>query len=185
VVFVAEATGGPGFIVPGLLAAAASQLVMGDASVSTYQEAGRVGHLERRFRLPVTAAVRTDVPTVAPDLTVDDLVWEHLLAHRQTSAAVVDGTTYCGVVHLGDLGATPRDRWSDTPVAAVARRDAPTVVADCRLEDAVDLMQNAGVDTLPVLTADGAFLGIVTLSDVVRLDEILRHADGDAATVGS
>jgi chloride channel protein, CIC family len=39
VMFVAETTGRPGFIVPGLLAAVAAALVMGRASVTTYQRA--------------------------------------------------------------------------------------------------------------------------------------------------
>jgi CIC family chloride channel protein len=37
VVFVAETTGRPGFIVPGLLAAVAAELVMGASSITTYQ----------------------------------------------------------------------------------------------------------------------------------------------------
>lgn len=37
VMFVAESTGRPGFIVPGLIAAASSQLLMGDSSASAYQ----------------------------------------------------------------------------------------------------------------------------------------------------
>jgi CIC family chloride channel protein len=37
VVFVAEATGRPGYIVPGLIAAVVAQLVMGEASVTAYQ----------------------------------------------------------------------------------------------------------------------------------------------------
>jgi CIC family chloride channel protein len=37
VMFVAEATGRPGFVVPGLLAAVAAELVMGRFSVTTYQ----------------------------------------------------------------------------------------------------------------------------------------------------
>ena len=40
VMFVAEATGRPGFVVPGLLAAVAAELVMGRSSVTTYQVAG-------------------------------------------------------------------------------------------------------------------------------------------------
>ncbi len=39
VMFVAETTGRPGFIVPGLLAAVAAELVMGRSSVTTYQVA--------------------------------------------------------------------------------------------------------------------------------------------------
>jgi CIC family chloride channel protein len=40
VMFVAEATGRPGFVVPGLLAAVAAELVMDRASVTTYQRSG-------------------------------------------------------------------------------------------------------------------------------------------------
>lgn len=43
VMFVAETTGRPGFIVPGLLAAVAAMLVMGRASVTTYQRSSQPG----------------------------------------------------------------------------------------------------------------------------------------------
>ena len=38
VMFVAETTGRPGFVVPGLLAAVAAELVMGRSAVTTYQQ---------------------------------------------------------------------------------------------------------------------------------------------------
>ena len=41
--FVAEATGRPGFIVPGLLAAVVAELIMGHSSVTTYQQATSTG----------------------------------------------------------------------------------------------------------------------------------------------
>ncbi len=40
VMFVAEATGRPGFVVPGLLAAVGADLVMGDSAVTAYQQSG-------------------------------------------------------------------------------------------------------------------------------------------------
>jgi CIC family chloride channel protein len=43
VMFVAETTGRPGFVVPGLLAAVAAVLVAGQASVTTYQRGARPG----------------------------------------------------------------------------------------------------------------------------------------------
>jgi CIC family chloride channel protein len=43
VMFVAETTGRPGFIVPGLLAAVTAMLVMGQASVTTYQRSSQPG----------------------------------------------------------------------------------------------------------------------------------------------
>ncbi|HKN41015.1 MAG TPA: acetate uptake transporter, partial [Acidimicrobiia bacterium] len=57
VMFVAEATGRPGFVVPGLLAAVVAQLVMGTSSVSPYQSRRRVGHVEERAHLPIWAFV--------------------------------------------------------------------------------------------------------------------------------
>ncbi len=38
IVFVAETTGRPGFVVPGLIAAVVAELVMGRMSVTTYQK---------------------------------------------------------------------------------------------------------------------------------------------------
>jgi CIC family chloride channel protein len=38
--FVAEATGRPGFVVPGLLAAVGADLMMGSSAVTTYQQSG-------------------------------------------------------------------------------------------------------------------------------------------------
>ena len=43
VMFVAETTGRPGFVVPGLLAAVAAMLVMGQASITEYQRSSRPG----------------------------------------------------------------------------------------------------------------------------------------------
>jgi len=39
VVFVAEATGRPGFVVPGLIAAVVAEMLMGRSSVTRYQHA--------------------------------------------------------------------------------------------------------------------------------------------------
>ncbi len=47
VMFVAEATGRPGFIVPGLLAAVVAQLIMGGSSVTTYQREADPGPAEK------------------------------------------------------------------------------------------------------------------------------------------
>ncbi|HEY8544507.1 MAG TPA: chloride channel protein [Acidimicrobiales bacterium] len=182
VMFVAESTGRPGFVIPGLLAAATSQLVMGHASVSGYQESGRVGHLERRFRMPLTTAIRADVLTVPPDATVDELVWQHMLLSRQTSACIVDGPTYLGLIRLQDLSELPRDRWSALRVGDVARPDVPTAAPDWTLQDAVAAMQANDLNLLPVTDGEQGFVGIVTLNDAIRLDQILRRARDEVTT---
>jgi CIC family chloride channel protein len=66
VMFVAETTGRPGFIVPGLLAAVAAMLVMGQASVTTYQRSSQPGSNERPS--PATEPYETR----EPDAPIED-----------------------------------------------------------------------------------------------------------------
>jgi len=176
VVFVAEATGRPGFVVPGLIAAVVAQLVMGRRSVTPYQAGRRVGHLEHRLGLPVASVVDTEVRTVPPDATLDELFWHHLVGTRQRTAMVVDGNRYLGVIGLAELSEVPRDGWATTTVAEHLRTDLPVVRPGWTIADAVAAMTRHQVDRLAVCdeTADGdAFVGVISERDVVSLDEIL------------
>lgn len=179
VMFVAETTGRPGFVVPGLLAAVVAQLLMGRASVSPYQQAGRAGHLERRFELPITAAVRTDVLTAPPDTTLTEVMWTHLLGARQRVVPVVDGTTFLGVVRVEDLRSVPQERWDTTTIADVMLGDVPVAAVSWRVRDAVAAMEAADVDRLAVVDAAGCFVGMVSTGQLLKLDEILGQAGDD------
>jgi CBS domain-containing protein len=182
VVFVAEFTGRPGFVVPGLIAAVVAQLVMGRASVSPYQVAGRVGHLEGRLRLPLHAVLDTDARTVPPDATVEELFWQHLIATRQQAVPVVDGSTYLGLARADDLAALDRSAWSSTAVTAIMRTDVPIVHPGTLLGAAIRAMEDAGVDRIAVCD-DGRFVGVVRAADLVQLDEILdRTYPGNTST---
>ncbi|HWJ98958.1 MAG TPA: chloride channel protein, partial [Acidimicrobiales bacterium] len=128
VMFVAESTGKPAFVVPGLIAAAASQLTMGSRSVSTYQQARRAGHLEQRLDLPLASLVRTDAATVPPDATLSDLFTHHMLGVRLLSVPVVDRATYLGTIDLHDVAAIDQTTWDETLVCDVMKTDRP--VAD-------------------------------------------------------
>lgn len=177
VVFVAEATGRPGFIVPGLIASVAAQLVMGDISVSPYQRAGRRGHLEQRFAMPISSAIRGDVLTVPPDATLREFYEQHLLLVRETSVPVLDGTRYLGMISSDDLRGHPPESWADVEVGRVLHADWPTARPEWTLEDAVRAMDAADVEVLPVLDDTGSFVGVVSNADIVRLDAILGTTD--------
>jgi CBS domain-containing protein len=57
-------------------------------------------------------------------------------------------------------GATAKD---------VMTTDPPTIAADATLEDAATvLMRNGGVNSLPVVDADGRVIGIIARADIVR-----------------
>jgi len=178
VVFVAEASGRPGFIVPGLIAAVVSQLFMGSASASAYQMAARAGHLERRFPLPLSTAIRKDAPGVTPDTTLADF-WRYAVTLRQHAAAVVEEGRYRGVIRVDELAGLPQDQWATTPVAKLMRSDFPIADPRWRLGDALRTMERADVDLLPVLQGD-TFVGVITTDDILKLDDILlMTADDD------
>lgn len=176
VMFAAESTGRPGFIVPGVIASMVSQLFMGRSSASAYQVAARAGHLERRFVLPLTAALRTDVSTAPPDTTVEEFVWQHLLGNRQQVVAVVDGGAYRGVMRIDEAMAVPRETWATAQVGDHMRVDFPTIGPAALLRDALVAMEEADVDLLPVVEG-GTFIGVVTTDEILHLDEILGRAE--------
>lgn len=172
VVFVAEFTGRPGFVVPGLIAAVVAQLVMGDASVSAYQVVGRLGHAEKRMEMPLSAIVEGETRTTSADVTIHDLFWHGAVGVRDAAFAVVDGDGYLGVVYADDVGRLARDLWSTTTVGEVMRSDVPVVAPTWLLRDALAVMKQDNLDQLAVC-AQGEFVGFVTRSHVVQLDEIL------------
>lgn len=173
VVFVAEFTGRPGFVVPGLIAAVIAQLVMGRASVSPYQASRRVGHLEHRLTLPVSDIVDTGVRTVPPDATVDELFWQHLVGTKQRAAVVVDGDAYIGTIGVDQLSSIERAEWSTSAVADHLLSDVPVAKPTWSVSEAMAAMDAADVDRLAVVDGSDRFIGVVTKDDVIRLDEIL------------
>ena len=181
VVFVAEFTGRPGFVVPGLIAAVVAQLVMGRDSISPYQVAGRVGHLERRLDMGIAGVVDAEARTAPPDTTLEELFWNHLVGTRQRSVAVVDGARYLGMVVADDLAVLEREAWSSLTVADVMRTGGPVAAPSWTVRDAVRAMDRGDVDRLAVCDGE-RFVGVVGSADIVRLDEILDRIEGGPAT---
>jgi len=172
VVFVAETTGRPGFVVPALIAAAASQLLMGNSSVTEYQQDTRSGRLARRLSQPITAALRTDAATIPPDATVAELYAHHIMELRLRVVPVVEGATYWGVVALDSVIGLPSEEWAITPVSRLINEAWPRGDVRWTLSQAVMAMEDGDVDRIPVLDGD-SFVGIVTTGEILKLDAIL------------
>lgn len=179
VMFVAETTGGVGsLVVPALVAAAVSQVVAGPASVAGYQMSQRLGHLERRFTLPLSSVLTTDVLTVPRDATVSEFVYFHVLGRRQRIVPVVDDSKYQGMARLDDVSEFDRDTWESLTIGECMSTDHPTAGPTWSLRDAVVAMEDADVDVLAVVDGDGTFVGIVDELDILKLDEILDETEG-------
>ncbi len=178
VMFVAETSRGAVWVIPALLAAAVSQLVAGRWSVSNYQRGSRQGHLERRFTLPITSALNTDVLTVPPDATISEFVFVHVMGRREREVPVVESGKYQGLCRLGQISAVERDEWDSTPVSDVMTTDMAPGRPSWTLRDAMAAMDEADADVLPICDADGTFVGVVQSADIVKLDEILDETGG-------
>ncbi|HSL58086.1 MAG TPA: chloride channel protein [Acidimicrobiales bacterium] len=178
VMFVAESTSGDAYVVPALVAAAVSQIVAGRSSVSEGQRTARLGHLERRFTLPITSALTTDVLTVPPDATVSELVHVHVIGRRERSIPVVDGGRYLGMCGLDEIDGVERRDWEATTVDGVLATDHPVGRPSWTLRDAVAAMERSGIDVLPVTDSEGTFIGVVQSTEIVKLDEILDETGG-------
>ena len=179
VMFVAESTGAVGaFVVPALVAAAVSQVVAGPNSIAEHQRSKRLGHVERRFTLPLTSILSTDVLTVPPDATVSEFVYFHVLARRERVVPVVEGDRFLGMARLEDIADLPREEWETATVGEWMATAMPTARPSWTLRDAVAAMDSAGVDVLAVTDGDGSFIGLVSEDDIVKLDEILDETGG-------
>ncbi|CAI8391314.1 MAG: H(+)/Cl(-) exchange transporter ClcA [Acidimicrobiales bacterium AG-410-I20] len=177
VMFVAESTGAS-FVVPALIAAAVSQVVGGKSSVAEHQQNIRLGHLERRFTLPITSALTTDVLTVPPDATTSEFVYLHVLGRRQRSVPVVNKDKYLGMISLSDLSEVDRSLWDETPVSELLRDDLPVARPSWSLRDTVAAMEGSEIDVLAVTDENNAFIGVVYEEDILKLDEILEETGG-------
>ncbi len=185
VMFVAESTSGIGSagvgsaVVPALIAAAVSQLVAGRSSVSSGQRVERLGHLEERFTMPLAAALTTDVLTVPPDATVSEFVWMHAIGRRVQVVPVVDGNEYLGLCSVEACSQVQRDEWDSTTVADILSTDMPTAFPTWSIRDAVVALDQHHSDIIAVTTAEGAFVGVVLESEIVKLGEILDQTGGE------
>lgn len=175
VMFVAEATGRPGYVVPGLLAAVVAQLLMGDESVSPYQRRRSAGHVEARADLPVLQALVTDTATAPPSTTLTEFVTEHVAAARRRAVPVIDADgAFVGLATLEAILDVEPESWPTTRLAEVVgderqARGGP----DWTLGEALAAMVAADTDHLPIVGDDGRFLGLVTRASILDLQELL------------
>ncbi len=175
VAFVAEATGSPGFVIPGLIAAATAQLAMGTKSISHAQLSHRWSGVESTLGKTVSTLLenRPTPPAVDCDCDLDTFAREHLLAHRSRALPVVDADGDCiGIIPVGHLTRLDRDEWkSHTVRDEMDPNPAYVTPGDTVGQAAEELVQ--GNSDYAVVIDDGEPVGVLTAEDVVRLEEVL------------
>src|SRR5690606_34208672 len=96
-----------------------------------------------------------------------------LLGSNHSSIAVVDGEAYLGVARIEDVRSIDRREWATTCTRDVMRTDLPVAEATWLLGDAIQALTQSASDRIAVCD-DGRFVGMVTATDLVELDELLE-----------
>lgn len=109
----------------------------------------------------------------SPEMSLNTLVQEYMLARSQRSVPIVAGTELLGLVTMRDLKRVPRDEWETTSVfrAMTPREKLYQVDAREEIMLALEIMAKKNVNQLPVLEF-GRFVGFVTRADVMRLMQV-------------
>lgn len=178
VAFVAEATGQPGFVVPALLAAAASQLAIGRWSFSPYQRDQRRPDITPLAQLTLGEVMSPNADTVAASATVDEAL-AHLLPHQRRWAPVVDGTAYVGLVSVADLAAVPAERRADVRARDVARAEVPVLAVGDAVLVAGRTLRDLDAGAAAVADATGMIVGVVTARDITTVEKLLDRMSPD------
>lgn len=134
---------------------------------------GSVARLETdrvldRFR--VGDIMRTDLIRVSPDEIIERFVQEYVLRTGERCQLVTDDNgNLLGLVTLHEVKAVPREAWPTTRLrdVMIPWERLRTTTVDASLMDALDLMNSAGINQLPVV--EGTTLrGIITRADLLR-----------------
>lgn len=172
VAFVAETTGAPGYIIPGLLAAAVAYLVSGHSSISARQRFRRPSQIESRLDISVSEAMSREWVEVPPEATVREFASRYVVLARSKLVPVARAGQYLGMASLDALRELPADRWDETQVRSITRTDLPAARVGWRLPEALRAMREQGVERLAVLNGD-RIVGIIGSAEILRLGEVL------------
>jgi len=116
----------------------------------------------------VSQAMSTHCATVSAELTLQELVDEHILGSGQRCLLVNSGDNTVGLMTLHRIKEVPRLEWATTSAAQVMLpwEQLKVIDPDAELSAALQEMDRDGVNQLPV-TRDHHVIGILSREDVM------------------
>lgn len=120
-------------------------------------------------RVRVEEVMEREVPSIAPQLTVDTFADRLFGEGAVSTVPVVHGDEVVGLIGPAQLRSVGRGSWTTTRAEQlmVAMADVPVLSPGETVWTALDRLRRTGLDGLPVIDASG-LLGMVTRSGVVR-----------------
>jgi CBS domain-containing protein len=124
----------------------------------------------------VSQAMSTHCATVPADLTLQDLVDEHILGRGQRCFLVNRGDNTVGLMTLHQIKEVPRPDWATTSAAQVMLpiERLESIAPNAELWAALQKMDRGGVNQLPV-TRDNHVVGMLSREDVITYLRTLQE----------
>jgi Zn-dependent protease len=163
-----------GDLLGGLWTAAIGLFLQNAAGSSVQQLA-----LEQRLRdVRVRDAFTPDDVAAAPELTISELIEEHILGRKRRAVLVSANGQLVGIVTIGDLQAVPSGARGHTKVREVMTGldGIVTTSPGASLREVADILARHEFDQLPVIE-DGRPLGAITRADIMREFQIREALD--------
>lgn len=152
--------GGIWFIVIGWFLRNTSEQAYQSVLLKNTLEGAKVGELvNRRYT------------TAPPDITLAQVVNEHILGQGQRCVPIVVADDLLGLLTMTDLRKVPAEQWPATSAfrAMTPRERLQVVDPEDELIHALQIMAANEVDQVPVINRERTFLGLVTRADVLQL----------------
>ena len=134
----------------------------------------------------VSQAMSTHCGAVPADLTLQQLVDEHIIGSGQRCFLVTRGKNTVGLMTLHRIREVPRSDWATTNAAQVMlpMEQLKCIAPDTELWAALQKMDRDGVNQLPV-TRDNRVIGMLSREDVITFLRTLQELGTDARAPGA
>lgn len=119
-------------------------------------------------KVAVSRLVRTNVPTVGPQTTISDLVYNYIFGTDRRSFPVMEADKFVGLVSIEDISKVPKDEWEEKNIREIMT-PAEELVAVSPKENAAEALRklvDRDVGQLPVIQ-DGKFVGMLNRRDIL------------------
>lgn len=123
--------------------------------------------------VPVRNVMQTQIPAVASQVSVDELVNREFAQLEENAVLVTQGQEVVGMVGLTDVERSSRAAWQATPVGDIMTpvSDLVHVTPDQDVAEAFDRLQRLELRQIPVIL-NNRIVGLLHRKDVVRWIEL-------------
>jgi Zn-dependent protease/CBS domain-containing protein len=123
----------------------------------------------RLSHVPVREVMRSSLDTVIPEMSLAELVRDHIMKSDQTSFPVLEGSDLVGVVSVRDIQLVQSEHWPAVTVRQIMMpaTDIPKIDVDADASKALECLAERDLEQLPVVD-HGQLSGFVRRQDILK-----------------